>query len=89
MAIKNVTISDGEKEFTSLIKESITKDEDIVITKRGEPVAVLLSYKEYTDLKKLKTYLKMLDFSSEVQKTSIKAKDIYETSRKELEKRGL
>ncbi len=89
MAIKNVTISDGKREFTSLIKESVTKDKDIVITKRGEPVAVLLPYKEYTDLKKLKTYLKMLELSSEIQKTGIKAKDIYEKSKKELEKRGL
>ncbi len=89
MTIKKVTISDGKREFTSLIKESVTKDEDIVITKRGEPVAVLLPYKEYTDLKKLKTYLKMLELSSEIQKTRIKAKDIYETSKKELEKRGL
>ncbi len=89
MAIKIVTISDGKKDFTGLIKESVAKNEDIVITKRGHPVAALLPYKEYTDLKKLRTYLKMLEISQKMQKTGIKAKDVYAASKRELEGRGL
>lgn len=87
MATKIVTISDGKKDFITLIKESVAKNEDIVITKRGQPVAALLPYKEYTDLRKLRTYLKMLEISTEMRKTGIKAKDIYAISRKELEER--
>jgi prevent-host-death family protein len=89
MTTKFVTISDGKKDFTSLIKKSVAKNEDIVITKRGQPVAALLPYKEYTDLRKLRTYLKMLEISTEIQKTGIKAKDVYAASRKELEERKL
>jgi len=89
MTTKIVTISDGKKDFTVLIKESAAKNEDIVITKRGHPVAALLPYKEYTDLKKLRTYLKMLEISTEMRKTGIKAKDVYTASRKELEGRNL
>ncbi len=87
MATKTVTISEGKKDFTGLIKEAVTKSEDIIITKRGRPVVVLLPYKEYTDLKKLRTYLKMLEISAEMHKTGIKAKDVYAASRKELEGR--
>jgi prevent-host-death family protein len=89
MATKFVTISNGKKDFTGIIKESVTKNEDVVITKRGQPVAALLPYKEYTDLKKLRTYLKMLEISTEIQKTGIKAEDVYKASRKELEERKL
>ena len=89
MTTKIVTISDGKKGFTALIKESVAKNEDIVITKRGHPVAALLPYKEYTDLKKLRTYLKMLEISKKMQKTGIKAKDVYAASKRELEGRGL
>ena len=89
MGTKIVTISNGKKDFTRLIKESVAKNEDIVITKRGQPVAVLLPYKEYTDLKKLKTYLKMLEISTEMHKTGIKAKNIYSASKKELEERSI
>ncbi|GBE37434.1 phd_YefM [bacterium BMS3Bbin08] len=89
MATKIVTISNGKKNFTGLIKESVAKNEDIVITKRGQPVAALLPYKEYTDLKKLRTYLRMLEISTEMHKTGIKAKDVYSASKKELEGRKL
>ncbi|MEW6417264.1 MAG: type II toxin-antitoxin system Phd/YefM family antitoxin [Nitrospirota bacterium] len=89
MTTKFVTISDGKKDFTSLIKKYVAKNEDIVITKRGQPVAALLPYKEYTDLIKLRTYLKMLEISTEMQKTGIKAKDVYAASRKEIEERKL
>ncbi|MBI3355124.1 MAG: type II toxin-antitoxin system Phd/YefM family antitoxin [Nitrospirae bacterium] len=89
MATKIVTISNGKKDFITLIKDSVAKNEDIVITKRGQPVAALLPYKEYTDLRKLRTYLKMLEISTEMRKTCIKAKDIYAISKKELEERKL
>jgi len=89
MATKEVTITDGKKRFTGLIKESVANNEDIVITKRGQPVAVLLPYKEYADLRKLRTYLKMLEISTEMNKTGIKAKNVYAASKKELEGRGL
>lgn len=89
MTTKIVTISDGKKDFTGLIKESVAKNEDIVITRRGHPVAALLPYKEYTDLKKLRTYQKMLEISKKMQKTGIKAKDVYAASKRELEGRGL
>lgn len=89
MATKEVTITDGKKGFTGLIKESVANNADIVITKRGQPVAVLLPYKEYADLKKLRTYLKMLEISTEMNKTGIKAKNVYAASKKELEGRGL
>lgn len=89
MTTKIVTISDGKKYFTGLIKESVAKNEDIVITKRGRPVAALLPYKEYTNLRKLRTYLKMLEISKEMYKTGIKAKDVYAASKKDLEERKL
>lgn len=89
MATKEVTITDGKKGFTGLVRESVANNEDIVITKRGQPVAVLLPYKEYTDLKKLRTYLKMLEISTEMNKIGIKAKNVYAASKKELEGRGL
>lgn len=89
MTTKIVTISNGKKDFTALIRESVANNEDIVITKRGQPVAALLPYKEYTDLRKLRTYLKMLEISAEMHKTGIKAKDVYTASKKELEGRNL
>jgi len=89
MRTKNVTISEGKKGFTQLIKESVAMKEDIIITRRGQPVAAILPYQEYTDLKRLRTYLRMIEISREMQKTGIRAKDVHVLSRRELEKRTL
>ena len=87
MTIKTVTISEGKKEFTAIVKGALLKQEEIVITKRGHPVAALLSYKEYLDYKKLRTYLKMLELSAAMKNAGIKAADVYAASKKELEER--
>jgi prevent-host-death family protein len=87
MTTKTITISEGKKGFTSIVKESALKQEGIVITKRGHPVAALLSYKEYLDYKKLRTYLKMLELSATMKDAGIKAADVYAASKKELEAR--
>jgi prevent-host-death family protein len=87
MATKTITISEGKKEFTSIVKESASHQDGIVITKRGHPVAALLSYKEYVDYKKLRTYLKMLELSATMKEAGVKSADVYETSKKQLEER--
>ena len=87
MTIKTITISEGKKGFTTIVKESVMNQEEIVITKRGHPVAALLSYKEYLDYKKLRTYLRMLDLSATMKDIGIKTADVYAASRKELEER--
>lgn len=87
MTTKTITISEGKKGFTSIVKESALNQEEIVITKRGHPVAALLSYKEYLDYKKLRTYLKMLEISTAMKNAGIKAADVYKASKKELEER--
>lgn len=89
MTTKTVTISDGKKDFTGIIKDFTVKNKDIIITKRGQPVAALLPYKEYKNLRRLKTYLKMLEISTEMHNTGIKAKDIIKENKRELDNRGL
>jgi len=87
MTTKTITISEGKKGFTAIVKESALTREEIIITKRGHPVAALLSYKEYLDYKKLRTYLKMLELSASMKDAGIKAADVYAASKKELEER--
>ncbi len=37
----SVSIAEGKKSFSRLIQDAVEKNEDIVVTKRGEPVAVI------------------------------------------------
>lgn len=86
MIPQKVTIVEGKRDFTSIVKKASEDAEDIIITKRGKPVVVLLSYREYKEIKRLRSYLKMLQISESLKKYQITATQIYEESRKELER---
>ena len=57
---QKIAIGEGKREFTRIVKKISEKAEDVIITKRGEPVAVLIPYKEYQETVRLRSYLKML-----------------------------
>lgn len=86
MIPQKVTIVEGKRDFTSIVKKASEDAEDIIITKRGKPVVVLLSYREYKEINRLRSYLKMLQISESLKKYQITATQIYEESRKELER---
>ena len=86
MIPQKVTIVEGKRDFTRIVKKVSEDAKDIVITKRGKPVVVLLSYTEYKEMKRLRSYLKMLQISESLKKYQITATQIYEESRKELER---
>jgi len=86
MIPQKVTIVEGKRDFTRIVKKASEDAEDIIITKRGKPVVVLLSYREYKEINRLRSYLKMLQISESLKKYQITATQIYEESRKELER---
>jgi len=86
MVQQKVAIGEGKRDFTGIVKKVSEHAEDIIITKRGEPVVVLIPYKEYQEIKRLRSYLKMLQISENLEKYQITATQIYEESRKELER---
>ena len=53
MKTTTVTIAEGKRDFSRLIKEAAEKNEDIVVTKRGKPMAVIVSYDEYRHSRKV------------------------------------
>ncbi len=83
-----VTIAEGKRDFSRLIKEVAEKSEDIVVTKRGKPLAVIVPYGEYQHSKKVEAYRKILESRSAFAKAGVSAADIYRESKKELERRG-
>lgn len=87
MKTNAVTIAGGKKDFSHLVKEVEKKDEDIVITRRGEPVAVLLSYKSYKEIRRRNAYKKILSARGTFLKIDISAEEAYIESKKQLEDR--
>lgn len=80
-----VAIAEGKRDFTRIVKRISEKTEDIIITRRGEPVAALIPYRDYQETLRVRSYLKMLKLSGRTKKYGITAGRIQEESRKELE----
>ena len=84
---KTVSVAEAKRDLTSLIRQSENETEQIVITRRGKPVSVLLGFKEYEKLHKLSAYEGMLRLSKHLSRTGVSASELYDQSRQELENR--
>ncbi len=87
MKATSVSIAEGKKGFSRLIEETIKKREDIIVTKRGKPVAVLVPYDEYRHSKRVEGYRKIMEARSAFLKTAVSSDEVLMESRKQLEKR--
>ena len=53
MDILNVSITEGKKDFTKIIRASEEKKQKIIVSRRGNPVAIILPYEEYSKSRKI------------------------------------
>lgn len=82
-----VNITEGKRDFTKIIQSLEKRGKEIIVTKRGEPVAVIISYEQFKSLKRLSDWVNMVEIAEKMKRKGLKAKDLYEVSRKELEER--
>jgi prevent-host-death family protein len=80
-----VSIAEGKKGFSGLIRDTVEKKEGIVVTKRGKPVAVIVSYDEYIHSRRLEGYRQIMEARDTFLKSDIQAGEVYRESRDELE----
>jgi prevent-host-death family protein len=83
-----VSIAEGKKGFSRLIEEASRKKENIVVTRRGKPVAVIVPYDEYQRSRRMEGYRKIMEARETFLTTSLRADEVFEESRKQLEKRS-
>ncbi len=82
--MKSISVSEGKRDFTALIAMS-EKGESILVHKRKKPLAVIVPLEEYNRLKKLQSYLKMIEISTELEGSGPSISEILYESREMLE----
>lgn len=87
MKSTSVSIADGKKSFSRLVEDAHKKKEEIIVTKRGKPVAVIVPYEEYKHSKRVEGHRKIMEARAAFLKAGIKADEIYKESKKQLEKK--
>ena len=84
----SVNVADGKKHFSKLLKKASEGKEEITITKRGKPVAVLVPYEEYKKNQRLDAYQKIKEARKHFSRAGIGAEDTYRMTKKQLEEKS-
>lgn len=87
MKSTTASIAEGKKSFSRLIREALEKKKEIIITKRGQPVAVIVSYEEYERSKRREGYRKIIEARKAFATAEVQAEDVFRESKRQLEKR--
>lgn len=80
-----IPIAEAHNKLSSLLKR--LRKSPITLTKRGKPVGVLLSPEEYDRLRQVEAYSQVVKVSYALRESGVKARELYRTSRDDLEKR--
>ncbi len=84
----NYSIAEGKKNFSKIIRTSEEKKQEIIITRRGNPVAIIIPYQEYKKNRKREALRVIQETRAIYHQSEVTAKEIYETSRRMLEEKA-
>jgi prevent-host-death family protein len=87
MKSTTVSVAEGKKSFSRLIQDALEKKEEVIVTRRGKPVVVIVPYEEYRQSKRVKGYRKIMEAREAFIKAGVSAEEVFKESRKQLEKR--
>lgn len=82
-----VSVAEGKRGFSRLIQDTLEKKGEVVVTKRGKPVVVILPYEEYQQSKRVEGYRKISKAREVFLETGISANEVFKESRNQLEKK--
>ncbi len=84
MKIRRVSFTEAKENFSYLIESAHKKKEEIIVTKRGKPAAVIISYEEYKRSRRVKGYRKIMEAREAFLKAGVSADIVYRESKKQL-----
>jgi prevent-host-death family protein len=81
----DISVSQAHNRLSQLLRDA--QEKPITITRRGEPIGVLISHDEYERLSEVKAYLQILRLSQQFEDRGVTAEELARSSRDELEAR--
>jgi len=81
-----ISVAEARNNLSNWLKK--VEDKPVVITRRGKPAGVLISYVEYEDLRRVRAFLQMMRLSQGLSQSGVTATELFRWSRDELEERS-
>lgn len=82
----DISVAEAHNRLSHWLRQ-VEKGKVVRITRRGEPVGVIIDPEDYERLRQVQAYLQMLSLSRSLQDSEISAQELYQASRGELEER--
>jgi prevent-host-death family protein len=79
-----VSFTEAIENFSHLVEIVHKKKEKIIVTKRGKPAAVIISYEEYKHSRRVEGYRKIMEAREAFLKAGVSADEVYKESKKQL-----
>lgn len=83
----SVSIAEGKKNFSRLIQDAGAGREDVIVTKRGKLMAVIVPYGEYELSARVEAHKKIMEARKAFLEAGISADKIYRESRAQLKRK--
>ncbi len=80
-----ISVAQAKKEFTKIIRETSQSEFNFIISERGTPVAVIMSFEGHRKLKKRAVYAELMGLRKRLFKSGVSAQEVYRKSKKMLE----
>ena len=87
MKRQSVSIAEGKKSFSKLIDGAISKNEEVIVTRRGKPVAVIVPYDKFLQSRKQDALQAIMETRKVFRSAGIRGEEVAKEARKELETR--
>jgi len=83
----SVSIAESKKSLSRIIDDAVNHKKEVIVTRRGKPVAVIVPYDEYLQSQKRDALAVIMKTRQAFRKTGVGGEKIAKNARKELETR--
>lgn len=82
----DISIAEAHNRLSHWLKQ--VRKSPVRITRRGKPVGVIIDPEEYERLRQVQAYLQMVSLSQDLRESDLTARELFRSSRDELEQRA-
>ena len=83
--MRTVSIAEGKKNFAKIIRASEEQNQEIIVSRRGNPVAIIVPYDAHMKNRKKEALMKIEDVRAQYHKSGLCAEKVHKMSKTELE----
>jgi len=88
MEVLTVSIAEGKRDFAKIIRATEEQKQQVIVSRRGRPVAVIIPYQEHIKNRKKEALLRIEEARTVYLGLGLNAEEVYGISKGDLEDRG-